>query len=62
MSHYHDPEDGFANLEAASELIADDGSSSSSVVRKPVFHRPKDSVERTFSEAVNYTLTGNGDV
>ncbi|KAI4132649.1 MAG: hypothetical protein LQ338_000589 [Usnochroma carphineum] len=51
MSHYHDPEDGFANLEAASELIADDGSSSSSVVRKPVFHRPKDSVERTFSEA-----------
>lgn len=53
MSHYHDPGDGFANLEAASEWIEDDRSSSSSVVRKSVVQKPKRSMERTFSEAVS---------
>ncbi|KAL9061939.1 MAG: hypothetical protein Q9206_000202 [Seirophora lacunosa] len=51
MSHYHDPEDGFVNLEAASEWIEDDRSSSSSVVRKSVVPRPTHSFERTFTEA-----------
>ncbi|KAL8944694.1 MAG: hypothetical protein Q9216_000262 [Gyalolechia sp. 2 TL-2023] len=51
MSHYHDPSDGFANLEAASEWIEDDRSSSSSVVRRSVVQKPKESIERIFSEA-----------
>ncbi|KAL9015088.1 MAG: hypothetical protein Q9173_000268 [Seirophora scorigena] len=51
MSHYHDPDDGFVNLEAASEWIEDDRSSSSSVVRKSVVLRPTRSFERTFTEA-----------
>ncbi|KAI4088621.1 MAG: hypothetical protein LQ344_005960 [Seirophora lacunosa] len=51
MSHYHDPEDGFVNLEAASEWIEDDRSSSSSVVRKSVVPTPTHSFERTFTEA-----------
>ncbi|KAI4173956.1 MAG: hypothetical protein LQ343_002724 [Gyalolechia ehrenbergii] len=51
MSHFHNLEDGFANLEAASEWIEDDRSSSLSVVRKSVVQKPKESIERTFSEA-----------
>lgn len=56
MSHFHNLEDGFANLEAASEWIEDDRSSSLSVVRKSVVQKPKESIERTFSEAVSYIL------
>ncbi|KAL8860019.1 MAG: hypothetical protein Q9178_003568 [Gyalolechia marmorata] len=51
LSHFHDLEDGFPNLENASEWIEDDRSSSSSVVRKSVLQRPKDGPGVTFSEA-----------
>ncbi|KAL8835621.1 MAG: hypothetical protein Q9170_003238 [Blastenia crenularia] len=51
MSHYHDPEDGFTNLEASSEWIEDDRSSSSSIVRRSVVQKPEDSMERRFSKA-----------
>ena len=34
LSHFHDPEDGFANLEEGSEWVEDDKGSSSSVVHK----------------------------
>ncbi|KAL9603072.1 MAG: hypothetical protein Q9219_001436 [cf. Caloplaca sp. 3 TL-2023] len=50
MSHYHDPEDGFMNLEAASEEIEDDTSSSSSVLHKSLVPKPKISTGSTFSE------------
>ncbi|KAK0507808.1 hypothetical protein JMJ35_009697 [Cladonia borealis] len=36
ISHYHDPEDGFANLEEGSEWIEDDRASLSSVVHRSV--------------------------
>ncbi|MCJ1284083.1 hypothetical protein MMC26_003414 [Xylographa opegraphella] len=36
LSHYHDPEDGFANIEEGSEWIEDDRASLSSVVHKSV--------------------------
>ncbi|KAL8936003.1 MAG: hypothetical protein Q9211_004402 [Gyalolechia sp. 1 TL-2023] len=51
MSHYHNAEDGFANLETASQWIEDDRSSSSSVVRKSVVQNPRKSIGRAFSEA-----------
>ncbi|KAL8929101.1 MAG: hypothetical protein Q9172_000644 [Xanthocarpia lactea] len=51
LSHFHDLEDGFPNLENAFEWIEDDRSSSSSVVRKSVLQRPKDGPGVTFSEA-----------
>ncbi|KAL8982995.1 MAG: hypothetical protein Q9177_005109 [Variospora cf. flavescens] len=50
MSHRHDPEAGFVNLETASEWVEDDRSSSSSVVRKSIVTRSMHSVERTFTE------------
>ncbi|KAI4290235.1 MAG: hypothetical protein L6R35_000488 [Caloplaca aegaea] len=50
MSHRHDPEAGFVNLETASEWVEDDRSSSSSVVRKSEVPRSMHSVERTFTE------------
>jgi len=34
ISHYHDPEDGFANLEEGSEWVEDDQASLSSVVHR----------------------------
>ena len=52
MSHTHDPEDGFANLENSSEWIEDDRSSSSSVVRKSDPRGSKDGAGVNFSEAV----------
>lgn len=52
LSHSHDIEDGFINLENASEVIEDDRSSSSSVVHKSIPQRSKDGVGVTFSEAV----------
>ncbi|KAL8698636.1 MAG: hypothetical protein Q9201_006459 [Fulgogasparrea decipioides] len=51
LSHYHDLEDGFTNLESASEWIEDDRSSSSSVVRKTVIQTQENRVERTISDA-----------
>ena len=36
ISHYHDPEDGFANLEEGSEWVEDDRASLSSVVHRSV--------------------------
>ena len=36
LSHYHDPEDGFANIEEGSEWIEDDRASLSSVVHRSV--------------------------
>ncbi|KAL8729526.1 MAG: hypothetical protein Q9181_004971 [Wetmoreana brouardii] len=51
LSHYHDLEDGFTNLESASEWIEDDRSSSSSVVRRSVIQTQENRVERTFSDA-----------
>ncbi|KAL8889052.1 MAG: hypothetical protein Q9192_006085 [Flavoplaca navasiana] len=51
MSHTHDPEDGFANLENSSEWIEDDRSSSSSVVRKSDPRGSKDGAGVIFSEA-----------
>ena len=36
ISHYHDPEDGFANLEEDSEWVEDDRASLSSVVHRSV--------------------------
>ncbi|KAI4140946.1 MAG: hypothetical protein L6R39_005582 [Caloplaca ligustica] len=56
ISHYHDPEGGFANLEAASNWIEDDRSSSSSVVRKSVVTKPESSIERSLSETVSYNI------
>ncbi|KAL8653738.1 MAG: hypothetical protein Q9210_001925 [Variospora velana] len=50
MSHHHDPEAGFVNLETASEWIEDDRSSLSSVVRKSIVPRSMHSVERTITE------------
>ncbi|KAL8735990.1 MAG: hypothetical protein Q9166_000552 [cf. Caloplaca sp. 2 TL-2023] len=50
LSHYHDLEDGFPNLENAPELIEDDRSSSSSVVRNSVIQKPGDGASATFSE------------
>jgi len=41
ISHYHDPGDGFPNLEEGSEWLADDGASTSSVVRKSRVDYPK---------------------
>jgi len=40
ISHYHDPEDGFANLEEASEWIEDDRASQSSVVHRSIARPP----------------------
>ncbi|KAL8768886.1 MAG: hypothetical protein Q9209_004940 [Squamulea sp. 1 TL-2023] len=51
LSHFHGLEDGFPNLENASEWIEDDRSSSSSVVRKPVLQNPYIGLSVTFSEA-----------
>ncbi|KAL8803646.1 MAG: hypothetical protein Q9182_003061 [Xanthomendoza sp. 2 TL-2023] len=51
LSHYHNLEDGFPNLETASDWIEDDRSSSSSVVRKSVFPRPTEGPDITISEA-----------
>ncbi|KAL8908942.1 MAG: hypothetical protein Q9207_000518 [Kuettlingeria erythrocarpa] len=50
ISHYHDTEDGFVNLAAASAWSEDDGSSSSSVVRTSVFGNPINGVDRTFTK------------
>ncbi|KAL8674989.1 MAG: hypothetical protein Q9168_000583 [Polycauliona sp. 1 TL-2023] len=50
LSHTHDIEDGFANLERASEWIEDDRSSLSSVVRKSVTQRPQDESGVSFSD------------
>ncbi|MCJ1381249.1 hypothetical protein MMC17_004358 [Xylographa soralifera] len=36
LSHYHDPEDGFANIEEGSEWIEDDRASLSSVVHRSI--------------------------
>ena len=36
ISHYHDPEDGFNNLEEGSEWIDDDRASLDSVVRRSI--------------------------
>ncbi|MCJ1433239.1 hypothetical protein MMC27_002598 [Xylographa pallens] len=36
LSHYHDPEDGFANIEEGSEWIEDDRASLSSIVHRSV--------------------------
>ncbi|KAL8683880.1 MAG: hypothetical protein Q9186_000223 [Xanthomendoza sp. 1 TL-2023] len=51
LSHYHDLEDGFPNLETASDWIEDDRSSSSSVIRKSATPRPMEGLGITFSEA-----------
>ncbi|CAO1599106.1 hypothetical protein XANCAGTX0491_002850 [Xanthoria calcicola] len=51
LSHSHDIEDGFMNLENESAVIEDDRSSSSSVVHKSIPQRSKDGVGVTFSEA-----------
>ncbi|KAL8786161.1 MAG: hypothetical protein Q9213_002931 [Squamulea squamosa] len=51
LSHFHGLEDGFPNLENASEWIEDDRSSSSSVVRKSVLQNPNIAPIATFSEA-----------
>jgi len=40
ISHYHDPEDGFPNLEEASEWIEDDRASQSSVVHRSILAKP----------------------
>ncbi|MCJ1457669.1 hypothetical protein MMC28_008038 [Mycoblastus sanguinarius] len=40
ISHYHDPEDGFANLEQGSEWVEDDRASLSSVVRRSAVQGP----------------------
>ncbi|KAL8998285.1 MAG: hypothetical protein Q9169_002599 [Polycauliona sp. 2 TL-2023] len=50
LSHTHDIEDGFANLEKGSEWFDDDRSSSSSVVRKSVPQKSQDGPGVTFSE------------
>ena len=36
LSHYHSPEDGFANLEEGSEWVEDERASISSVVHRSV--------------------------
>ncbi|KAI4261984.1 MAG: hypothetical protein L6R42_002832 [Xanthoria sp. 1 TBL-2021] len=56
LSHSHDLEDGFMNLDNASEWIEDDRSSSSSVVRKSDPQRSRDGAGITFSEADIQTL------
>jgi hypothetical protein len=49
ISHFHDPEDGFPNLED----IYDDGSSISSVVKKSPIQEP-DTLDATISAAVRH--------
>ncbi|KAI9878614.1 MAG: hypothetical protein M1830_000381 [Pleopsidium flavum] len=57
ISHYHDPEDGFPNLEEGSEWLVDDGASTSSVVRKSRVDDPKAWHDaRLFSDADLNTL------
>ncbi|MCJ1402297.1 hypothetical protein MMC11_005517 [Xylographa trunciseda] len=41
LSHYHDPEDGFANIEEGSEWVEDDRASLSSVVHRSVTRGPE---------------------
>ncbi|KAI4243600.1 MAG: hypothetical protein L6R40_003424 [Gallowayella cf. fulva] len=50
LSHYHDLEDGFPNLENASDWIEDDRSSTSSIVRKSALSKPKQGPGITLSE------------
>ncbi|KAL8694460.1 MAG: hypothetical protein Q9218_000872 [Villophora microphyllina] len=48
--HCHHLDDGFVNLETASEWIEDDQSSSSSVIRKSVVQSPEGGTRRAFQE------------
>jgi len=43
ISHYHDPEDGFPNLEDNSNWFAEDSASMSSVVHKSKDENPQES-------------------
>lgn len=50
LSHYHNPEDGYSNLEQSSDWIKDDRDSSSSVIhRSPPSAQSTTSLSRRFS-------------
>jgi hypothetical protein len=59
ISHYHDPEDGFANLEEASEWIEDDSASQSSVVHRSIARPPYR--EPLFDSEVREVLAAQSD-
>lgn len=57
ISHYHDPEDGFPNLEDSSDWFGDDRTSTSSVVHKSKLEHPQESYDnRVISHAVRKTI------
>ncbi|MCJ1411266.1 hypothetical protein MMC19_005354 [Ptychographa xylographoides] len=53
LSHYHDPEDGFANLEEGTEWIEDDRASQSSVVHRSIV---KESIQKPLFSAESIQL------
>lgn len=71
ISHYHDPADGFTNLEDDTGWISDDQVSTSSVVRKSFVKTPKERIQdrgivdevsqafRSFEGLYLTTCTGN---